>query len=209
MQQIGRREFGSLWTEDEGASASGETLSRSDAQYDAAKRERFTKITNLIVTGFANGALVCALRTEQGGEPFVPVKADVWNTEHYDEWIKACCMKQVKVDIFMGSSDTTRYWIFVGKKGLDQFLIPAEPTHPGLTNDIYLSPYMRLMVDVVKQFGIADDDQSKIELVQEYIDKQWPIRGLPESKKLRTSMATMVRDPAAQSGGLKKSNRKG
>ncbi len=124
MQQIGRRVFGSQWTGDEGASAFGQHPFHPDDQNALFNHERFTTITNLIVDALAKGRLVCALRTEQGGEPFVPVGAGVWNTEHYDDWFKTCCMKQVKFDELVTTKYETKRWIFIRKKELDQFRIP-------------------------------------------------------------------------------------
>ena len=85
---------------------------------------------------------------------------------------------------------------------------------PARANDVqalgYLSPYMRLMLDVVRECEIDAEHQSKIDdVIQPYIEAEWMKRGLPESENLRGSMATMVREPAPKPAAPREKRRSG
>ena len=211
FQKIGAWRFGIQWAGDEGISAALFKVSpwRVDGPDETAKRERFNTISTLIVDLMANGTLVSALRTEQGGSPFVHPKVDEWNADHCEEMVTTCCMNKVTVNEFMAESHVHRFWIFVERSSLDallagSYLAAPRPDLREALRESYLSPYMELMFDVIREFGIDAEHHSKIDPINDFIEREWLVRGFPDSKKLRESMATMVRDPRAQSGGLNK-----
>lgn len=70
-------------------------------------------------------------------------------------------------------------------------------------NDFYKSDYMQLMIDVIIQHGINEENPLKVEALKQIITDEMRNRHLPESNKLASAMATLIRPLNAQ-GGRKK-----
>ena len=152
----------------------------------------------------AFGRLVGAIQRHNG--TFEPIPAEAWNTRDYEQWFDT--------DFKAPSTVTGRYghplasisecWLFVERDGLSRLgnarSVLASAKGPAEA-ETYLSPYMQLMVDAVRDLGISQTYQSKIEdVIMPYLIEQWQLRGLPESKKVREAMATMLREPESQKG---------
>jgi hypothetical protein len=172
------------------------------ADYEQAgrvARSRIGEVARAIRTRAATGVIVGAIKYEDGD--FSEFAKERWQRDEALSWIVSG--EVVRGDVFpspLGSSRTTSY-LFFKRDSLDPLRAKA--------NDVkvlgYLSPYMQLMLDVVRECKIDAEHQSKIDdAIQPFIDSEWKKRGLPESDKLRTAMATMVREPAAQAGRAKK-----
>jgi hypothetical protein len=73
----------------------------------------------------------------------------------------------------------------------------------------HYSPYMMLMMDVVRDLKITPDYQPLVDVIREELRKRWPQRiGIEVSKNLVDAMATIVREIESGKGGFNKSRRK-
>lgn len=83
---------------------------------------------------------------------------------------------------------------------MSTFAVPLCATHPEWQKYIYLSPYMKIMFEVISQAGISMINQPKAEylkrLVLEIADK----RGVECSALLAAKIVTAMREPESQSG---------
>lgn len=68
---------------------------------------------------------------------------------------------------------------------------------------IYTTPYLELMQDAIKHFGLTALRQEKKEVLSDWFRTQ-QIAGVPISNNLADSMATLIRLPSAQRGGAKR-----
>lgn len=186
LQRVGAHLFPDAWT--------------ARDPIDPEGQERFRAAKEAIRKHCAYGDLIAAQLWEHDGS-YNPLKASIWNTSKFDSWFKNC---QISSADAYGSStgSNSYYWLFIGEKGLDELVKPAPAPAPlTATQGGYLSPYMVLMFDVIREFSIDAENQSKKDSILEFIEKEWVRRRLPDSDKCRTAMATMVRLPESQHGG--------
>lgn len=163
-------------------------------------RKRIATVARAIRDRAAAGELVGAVRYDDGD--FGDFAKERWQRENSLDWITVG--EVVRGDVFPSPLGSSRE--------KSPLFFRRDSLTPSKAADVqafgYLSPYMRLMLDVVGQCGIDADNQSKIdEVIRPFIDSEWAKRGLPNSENLRTAMATMVREPGAQAGRAKKNAR--
>ncbi len=125
VDQIGRAKFGDKWVGDE--AAVGIAFKQAPWNFvglneGPEKHDRFAQITRDIVKAAEEGVLLTALREELGGHIPRPLKAEIWNTEHYSEWFERCSKEEVTVNESMGRSYKCRYWIFIERVSLEHFM---------------------------------------------------------------------------------------
>jgi hypothetical protein len=69
----------------------------------------------------------------------------------------------------------------------------------------YTTPYINIMLEVIAEQEIANDNQSKKELLKNIIADKMAVAGLDKSDKIADAMATIIRMPESQKGRAKKS----
>ncbi|MHA6687664.1 hypothetical protein [Mesorhizobium sp. A556] len=152
----------------------------------------------------AFGRLVAAIQRYDG--TFEPIPAEIWNTRDYEQWFATDFKAPSTATGKHGHSSAAvpDCWLFVERAGFSALTVTVN--HPVEGSETYQSSYMQLMCDAVRDLGISLDNQSKVEeVIKPYLLEQWKLRGLPESKKAREVMATMLRNPESQKGrALKK-----
>jgi hypothetical protein len=79
----------------------------------------------------------------------------------------------------------------------------AEPADPRLEAPSYSTPYLHLMQDAIRHFGLTELHQEKKDVLSDWFRTQ-KIDGEPVSKNLADAMATLIRLPSAQRGGAKR-----
>lgn len=79
----------------------------------------------------------------------------------------------------------------------------AVPAVPQLGATSYTTPYLELMQEAIRHFGLTDLRQEKKEVLSDWFRTQ-RIDGEPVSRNLADAMATLIRPPAAQRGGAKR-----
>ena len=79
----------------------------------------------------------------------------------------------------------------------------AEPAVPQLDAPSYTTPYLELMQEAIRHFGLTALHQEKKEVLSDWFRTQ-RIEGEPVSKNLADAMATLIRLPSAQRGGAKR-----
>lgn len=78
-----------------------------------------------------------------------------------------------------------------------------ERADPRLDAPSYTTPYLELMQDAIRHFGLTAMHQEKKEVLSDWFRTQ-RIDGEPVSKNLADAMATLIRLPSAQRGGAKR-----
>ncbi len=71
-----------------------------------------------------------------------------------------------------------------------------------LTTTGYTTDYIEIMLEVIEEQGISNTYQGKKELLSTIILQKMIARGLPKSNHLANSLATAIRLPESQKGGL-------
>lgn len=83
--------------------------------------------------------------------------------------------------------------------------IPApQPTPDPVTGAIYTTPYLELLQQAIAANRVTQGDQCKKELLSDWFKAQL-VEGEPVSQNLADAMATLIRLPASQRGGAKRS----
>ena len=80
------------------------------------------------------------------------------------------------------------------------FVPPEAPAEP----PVYTTPYLELMQAAIEHFGISDEFQEKKDSIVDWLITK-EVAGEPGSKNLADAMATLIRLPASQRGGAKRS----
>ena len=79
----------------------------------------------------------------------------------------------------------------------------AVPGVPHLAAPAYTTPYLELMHEAIRNFGLTALRQEKKEVLSDWFRTQ-RVEGEPLSKNLADAMATLIRLPSAQRGGAKR-----
>lgn len=77
------------------------------------------------------------------------------------------------------------------------------PDVPPLAAAAYTTPYLELMQEAIRHFGLTALRQEKKEVLSDWFRTQL-IEGEPISRNIANSMATLIRLPSAQRGGAKR-----
>ncbi len=88
-----------------------------------------------------------------------------------------------------------------GEPGEPEQLASAEPVPSTDALPAYVSPYIRIMLDISRKLDISPTNQPKLDVIIAEIESRWG--ELPQSKRLLEAMATMVRSPESQGGRRK------
>lgn len=75
-----------------------------------------------------------------------------------------------------------------------------------LKSRLYVSPYLELMLNAVIENEISEETFSKKEVLVDWFKRNWP-KDLQYSDKMTDTMATLIRHPAAQKGGNKRTKK--
>ena len=79
---------------------------------------------------------------------------------------------------------------------------PVHESNPQTKN--YTTPYLELIKAAIAEFQITESEQSKKECLVDWFKEQ-QVEGEPVSDNLAKAMATIMRLPASQRGGGKRS----
>jgi hypothetical protein len=106
---------------------------------------------------------------------------------------------------------TARDWEFIDIR-VARFLVKAiwpdyipETVRPaqGAADVIYTTPYLELMQEAIRRFGLTMNSQEKKEVLSDWFKNQL-VEGERVSSKLADAMGTLIRLPSAQRGGAKR-----
>ncbi len=184
--------------------------------------ERFKGAQEFIGTAIARGHLSYALRSHAGGgikparplNPAARFSADDWNVDSFFPFFSKCKMSDKAPAINLDEDD----WIFVDKAQLEGLLAawtrsggedkplmaPAEALA-----DVYLSPFLRFMVEFLALQGGTPEEQSlkvnseKKAALEGLLVTEWAKRFPhlePLGKTKSEYMATFLRELEGQSG---------
>lgn len=168
-----------------------------------AKAQRVAQIRHIIERGCEAGSLRAATRPAPGG-PMQPLDPVVWNTDQvHQRW--HLCQINPKDPYGLGVSGNSYCPIFLEAGSLERFIAPPAPKEPPMKapgfDDVHLSPYLRLMLEVARDLKITPENQPKKEEVAAVIQDRWAFK---ESDRLVKAMATLLREPESQGGRGKK-----
>jgi hypothetical protein len=185
-------------------------------------RERFQHAKKTVAVALADRKLRFALRPVEGGQ-FIPQRdeddpwaqgpgSELWNIDNPEFRFSFC-----QIDLaapFSGRSRGSHY-IFIDRSSLEDFINGPDtdtrgadsmavangeqPTSGHGVDLPYLSPYLRVMIDVARELNITPENQPKVDVVEATIRARWG--HLPDSNKLITSAATMLREPTSRGKG--------
>ena len=152
------------------------------------------------------GQLLCATRRKLGGS-FEELPSSVWNTEAYKHWFHSCEIS-IKSPYVENEFDD-KHWLFVEAKSLRAFRGSMPEGGHQTKSEQHLSPYLRLMIDVVTDWHISPGTQPTIAaLVAEFQDRWRRQRGDDLSARLAKAMASLVREEESRTGNAPGSKRK-
>lgn len=69
--------------------------------------------------------------------------------------------------------------------------------------DGYMSPYMRVMFETIREFNITNENQPPKKIMHDFIQARLEHYKVRPSKNIIESIGTLIRLPEAQKGGLK------
>jgi hypothetical protein len=168
------------------------------------KLQRYGIVAGEIVVEAEAGRLATAIRLREGGA-MMSVRPEWWNTER---WAGR---------FFYGELDPGRPFdtdpphsrgcpIFVQRSDLDRLVLahllrhfPDLGERPAMAADLHLSPYLKVMLAVVRRANVTPENQPNKLSLEAEINAIWP-GDSPLSARLRSAMATLIREPESQQG---------
>ena len=183
---MGRAMHGKAWRGDEAI----------EAEPTEPALARLSSVFRELIVRCESSELVTGYRFLAGGVVH-PIPPNWWNTEKLDRF--AMCQLHPKYPFAPGVTGDGYAWIFISRGSLERFIErqPFAPRSPDL--DMYLSPYLLVMLAVARSLQITPENQPKKEVVVEELKRRWSgNKGL--SAKLVDGMATLLREPESQLG---------
>jgi hypothetical protein len=159
-------------------------------------RHRCEAVKREIVSRCESGELLSATRPIKGGA-LKTAPREWWNTENWSHRFTMCQLSR-REPFASGFAGDDYCWIYLTCESLDKFLL-SQPFAPVGMEDVHLSPYMKVMIAVVKQLGISPDHQPKKTEIENAISSTWTGPG-GLSKHLVEAAATLLREPESQLG---------
>ncbi|MFP5077038.1 hypothetical protein ACLE20_06995 [Rhizobium sp. YIM 134829] len=195
-----------------------------------ASRKRFKEVQEFIGTAIGRSGLRYGLRPLEGGrviparefsgaqspyagEPYALFGPELWMLDDYSSAFQKCMMEATFV---LNGTHREDMLIYVEKAGLSQLIAkqddisqPPPPAHATVAAEVYLSPFLKFMLDFVASQGNDAGEQSRrvnsenkaaleLVLVSEW-EKRFP--ELPKLGKTKSEyMATFLREVESQLG---------
>lgn len=185
-------------------------FSRQEWQIAIAARNRFWDVQRVITRAAERGEVKLGMRPVYGGE--ITVCPQSWSsTEHFSgryQWLRIDPRQpfadrqpeyEKSCDLFLDAR---------GLRGLvTKITLESSQAAPETKNvsDRVLSPYIRLLLQVIEALDIRPDNQPKKDVVMAELRRLWTGEE-PLSENLVGVMATIAREPASQLG---KANKQG
>jgi hypothetical protein len=175
--------------------------------YQDALIGRRREAVSRFVEAYRKGSFQCVTRPKKK-EQFSELPEPIWYSENCDHWFHFCDFYSVDDDV---GWSVNRPWIFVTRDGFETCFgrSSIENNLPHFAE--HYSPYLRLMIEVARDWDINPQSQPKAEsLVTEFF-KRWGSSKYEKklSNRLARTMATLVREPSSQTGGIKKPKKDG
>jgi hypothetical protein len=162
------------------------------------------------VEAYRQGSFQLFTRPKGGNETqFSRLSEPIWYSENCDHWFHFCDFHSDDGDLTWSNS---RPWIFVTRDGFEARFGRSsfiENKLPQPTDQ--LSPYLRLMIEVVRDLDIGPQNQPKAEIIKKEFVSRWDSskHKIDLTDHLANSMVTLVREPSSQKGGNKKPKNRG
>jgi hypothetical protein len=164
--------------------------------YDRAKKVQVT-----IAARAAAGEIRTKLRPTAGGQ-LTDIPAHHWNTEKLTPRFAWCQMSMAQ-PFSDGMGGQGYGHIYVDRASLERFLGSQPFASKPADLDIHMSPYVKLMLHVIRKWEITPDNQYTKDALEAAMKEEWtgPIE---LSDRLAKAMATLVREPESQAGRASK-----
>jgi hypothetical protein len=184
--------------------AESDAIEDAEAAYEAERLRRRREAVKQFVAAYKAGKFVC-VKVPKNGEKIVDVSISIpnWFSETCDHWFRACEYSIERDDGF----STGHPWVFVTKESVEAYF-SAPPVSPDAS--LHYSPYLRLMMEVIRALKIDPENQPKVMELQQEFRARWPKYGKGEkitTNKLR-SLATFVREIESEKRQYKKPHKK-
>jgi hypothetical protein len=185
-----------------------EIVANEDAEehYEATKILRRSQAMEHFISACRAGRLTCAARPKLGGS-FKELERSIWYSELCHHWFRFCDIS-LKAPYDTEEEEVwsdTKQWLFVKSENLTSVIAPARTMSPPQTV-ANLSPYMQLMIGVIKDLNITPDNQPNLESLKKEFSQRWK-KLRPDddelSVRLAHGMASLVREPESQAGRSK------
>ena len=187
-----------------------EDYNRVRTEYDRLRdrwivcRVRWKDTVEKLCQRFAVGSIGTVYRIKGGGRP-EPISQDWWQIDSYFARLRSCGLNPEYP--FDPPAERTA-WFFVNEEDLDRELGSqhgadcSERSHAIVSQDVHLSPYIRLMMDVahIVKIGPEPEQQVKKDLIVHVLTNEAGRRGLEIVAKEADMMATFIREPFAKQG---------
>lgn len=169
-------------------------------------RERFQHAKRVLADALADAKVFFALRHVDGGE-FLPSKevdprsshfgSELWNVDNVESRFDYC---QVDLGERYSGSNRGDYFIFVDRVSLRNFnsILGSQTStmNSAKTSEIYMSPYLRFMLDFVASTAATPTEQSSVlnskkTAIEAALLTEWNKR-FPTEKLGQTALGNMV-----------------
>jgi hypothetical protein len=103
------------------------------------------------------------------------------------------------------SKDDDGDYIFIDKQQFEDYMadLPITPYQetPQIIEDFYIPEYLKLMLTGVQALGLSQDKRADIDIIKDWLDKNWPDGLEGKSDRLIQYMTTLMRRPEDKKGG--------
>ena len=167
---------------------------------------RFYDVCQRLARTFRNSVVLTSCRAFDGG-PVRQLECSIWNTEYF--WGRFdICRIDLSDPFSQRSSTQSGSWLFVETASFERALSGGRNdcctvTDLAALNSVYLSPYVRCMIDATIRLGLCVNNQLKTEFLIAELPKYWKIPIELSGRDLK-SMATLMREPESKAGRGKK-----
>lgn len=171
---------------------------------------RYLDICHRLARTFRNGIVQTSARAFNGG-PEQPLDWSLWNTEYH--WSRFdCCRIDPNQPFDARPAWNGGHWLFVEITSFERALRRHQDENYSSAelealSHVYLSPYVRCMIEASTQLGLTLENQSKTEVLISEIPKFWRHAAELSGRDLN-SMATLMREPESKAGRGKKARKK-
>lgn len=164
--------------------------------------DRLFSVANWIGDRCRDDEVATYIRPISGGE-FLDADASLWNVDD----VLTTHFRRCRCDYQFGYGPSSPCHIFLDRSALSAALAMVAPIAIPETEGLHLSPYMRLLLAVIREEDIRPSNQPKIETIKGTIKFLGPKFGIDEvdlGDTLTGYLATAVRELGARAGRAKK-----
>jgi hypothetical protein len=164
-------------------------------------------VANDLIDAIADQRLAYAIRGRPQGEFILDAPIKNWLSDDALGIFEECTMPRTAIPDSRQGLYPGGFWVYVPRTSLDAYL--GLPTDLSNYSQLHLSPYMRLIIELIQKMGIGPDNQPTVAEIAATVRQLAPGYNIPPpGDRIPDAIGTIVRELVPSQGHVRPERRR-